>query len=222
MALLDRPFAAVYDRLMAVVEGRWLGAARHSLLQGLTEGLTEGLTGRVLEIGAGTGANFPHYPPGVRVTALDPSPHFIRRARSKLAGAAAEIGLLRADGQDLPFKDNSFDAAVATLVFCTIPDPARALAQVRRVTRPGAPLLLIEHIQAATPGKRLLQNLWNPCQRVIAGGCNVNRDTETTVRAAGFRVEEVRLLALELGLSPQILLRAANAKPASFLDSATP
>jgi ubiquinone/menaquinone biosynthesis C-methylase UbiE len=205
MALLDRPFAAVYDCLMSPIERRWLGEARRRLLAGLD--------GRVLEIGVGTGANFSHYPVGTRIVAVEPSPHYLRRARPKLARATAPTELLQADSQALPFQANSFDAAVGTLVFCTIPDPALALAQIRRVTRAGAPLLLIEHVRAGTPLKSLLQDLWNPCQRVIAGGCNVNRDTEGAVRAAGFRVEEVQVLTVEMGVSPQILLRAANAKP---------
>jgi len=204
MRVLDRPFAFLYDGIMAATERRWLGEARRRLLKGQT--------GRVLEIGAGTGANFQYYPPQARVVAVDPSPHFLSRARPKLAAAPASIDLLQADAQELPFQDDSFNAAVATLVFCTIPDPRQALAEVRRVTTAGAPLLLIEHVQAGTPGKRLLLNFWNPCQRFIAGGCNVNRDTEATVRAAGFRVDEVRVLAVEAGLAPQILLRASNAE----------
>lgn len=203
MPLLDRPFAAMYDRLIAASEHKWLGAARRQML--------ENLTGRILEIGVGTGANFSCYPPAARVTAIEPSPHFLKRARNRIAAAQASIELKEADAQDLPFADDAFDAAVATLVFCSIPDPARALVEVRRVTRPGAVLLMIEHVRAGTPGKRLLLNLWNPCQKFIAGGCNLNRDTEATVRAAGWRVDEVRVLAVELG-SPHILIKAVNAK----------
>jgi hypothetical protein len=97
-------------------------------------------------------------------------------------------------------------------VFCTIPDPLRALAEIRRVTVAGAPLLLIEHVRARTAGRRLLQNVGNPCQKILAGGCHLNRDTEATVRAAGFRVEEVEELAVEWGLMPSILVRASNDK----------
>jgi ubiquinone/menaquinone biosynthesis C-methylase UbiE len=204
MGMRDRAFAALYDRITASTERRWLGKARRQLLGGLS--------GRVLEIGAGTGANFRHYPPHVQVTAIEPSPHFLRRARMKVGGARATIVLRQADAQALPFGDAAFDAAVATLVFCTIPDPLRALAEVRRVTVAGAPLLLIEHVRARTPGIRLMQNVWNPCQKILAGGCQVNRDTEAAVRAAGFRVEEVRELAVEWGFMPVILIRATNGK----------
>jgi len=203
LALLDRPFAAMYDRIIAASEQKWLGEARRQML--------EGLTGKILEIGAGTGANFQYYSPQAQVTAIEPSQHFLKRARNKIALAQASIELKGADAEELPFPDDTFDAAVATLVFCTIPYPLQALSEVQRVTRAGAPLLMIEHVQATTPGKRLLLNLWNPCQKFLAGGCNVNRDTEATVRAAGWQVEEVRVLAVELG-APQLFIRAANCK----------
>lgn len=208
MALLDRAFAASYDRITAPIERRWLAEARHQLLSGLT--------GRVLEIGAGTGANFRYYPPHAQVTAVEPSPHFLRRARIKLAEAQATIELRQADAQVLPFGDDMFGAAVATLVFCSIPDPARALEEIRRVSVAGAPLLLIEHVRARTAGGQLMQNLWNPCQKTLGRGCHLNRDTAATVRTAGFQVEEVRELAVEWwGLMPIILIRASNAKDGS-------
>ena len=209
MPLLDRPLAALYDRLMSSSEQRWLGEARRQLLSGLA--------GRVLEIGAGTGANFQHYSAQAQVTAIEPSIHFLKRARAKIATAQASIELKEADAQALPFANDTFDAAVATLVFCTIPDPTKALSEVKRVTRGGAPLLMIEHVKAKTPGTQLLQNLWNPCQNFIGGGCNVTRDTEAVVRDAGFQIQEVRELTTELFLWPQVMIRATNPKgyPAS-------
>jgi ubiquinone/menaquinone biosynthesis C-methylase UbiE len=176
--------------------------------------MLSGLAGKILEIGAGTGANFQYYPSEAQLTAIEPSEHFLKRARPKIAAAQASIELNKADAQALPFRDDTFDTAVATLVFCTVPNPRKALAEVRRVVKANAPLLMIEHVQASTPGKRLLLDLWNPCQKFIAGGCNVNRDTEAIVRTAGFRVEEVRVQAVQLGLAPHVLIRAANIKPA--------
>jgi ubiquinone/menaquinone biosynthesis C-methylase UbiE len=154
MPLLDRPLAALYDTIISPCERRWLGEARHQLLSSLA--------GQVLEIGAGTGANFQHYPPQTQVTAIEPSVHFLKRARTKVATAKPQIDLKEGDAQALPFANDTFDAAVATLVFCTIPDPIKALAEVERVTRGGAPLLMIEHVKARTPGAQLLQNLWKP------------------------------------------------------------
>jgi ubiquinone/menaquinone biosynthesis C-methylase UbiE len=177
---------------------------------GARRGLLPDLSGEVLEIGAGTGVNFQYYSPEARVTAIEPSPNFSKRAETKLAGAQAAVELKQADVQHLPFADDAFDAAVATLVFCTIPDPMVALAEVHRVTKPGAPMLLIEHVRAQSPIKRFILNLWGPCHKVLFVGCHLNRDTEAKVRAAGFQVQEVRQLALEAGLVPIILIRAIN------------
>lgn len=200
--MFDRPLAAVYDRLGANQERRWMGDARRRLLADLK--------GDVIEIGAGTGANFQYYPPQARVTAIEPSHNFSKRAENKLAGSPATVELKQADARRLPFDDDSFDAAVATLVFCTIPDPLAALAEVHRVTKPGVPLLLKEHVRAKTSVKRFILNLWGPCHKILFVGCRLNRDTEANVRSAGFQVEEVRQLALEMGMVPVILIRATN------------
>ena len=206
MGILERPFAALYDKIIQSTETKWLRAARQNMLQGLT--------GQILEIGAGTGANFTHYSLQARVTAIEPSNHFFKRAQSKLADTSANIQLENANAENLPFKDNAFDTTIATLVFCTIHNPMKALAEVRRVTKPEGQLLLIEHVQANTPIKRLLINLWNPAQQFLAGGCNLNRDTKSNVTNAGFRIEETQLLATEIG-SPHLYIRATNLKESS-------
>lgn len=200
--MLDRPLAAVYDKLSADQERRWMGDARRRMLADLT--------GDVLEIGAGTGANFQYYPAQTRVTAIEPSPNFSKRAEAKLPNAQATVELRQADAQQLPFGDDSFDGAVATLVFCTIPDPMTALAEVHRVIKPGAPLLLIEHVRAQSAGKRFILSLWAPCHKTLFVGCHLNRDTEANVRSAGFQVEEVSQIAMEMGMVPVILIRATN------------
>ena len=202
MGLLSRPFAAIYDKLMGGSERRWLGDARRQLLVGLQ--------GYVLEVGAGTGANFPFYPPQATVVATEPSQHMLRRAAEKAAAAQAHIETKLADAQDLPFPDRTFDAVVATLVFCTVPDPLKALNEARRVAKPGAPVLMIEHVHAETPVKRLLLSAWTPAQQVIGQGCHLNRETPKSVTSAGLHLEEVRTLTTEMGLVPfvQILARA--------------
>jgi ubiquinone/menaquinone biosynthesis C-methylase UbiE len=200
MGILKRPFAATYDRLMARGERAWLSEARRDLLADLQ--------GHVLELGAGTGADFEHYPPGVTLVATEPSVHMLKRARSKAASARATIELREADAQALPFEDDTFDAVVATLVFCTIPDPHRALAEVRRVASAGAPLQLIEHVHAETPVKRLILDAWSPAQQLIGQGCHPNRETVQAVVAAGFAVEDVRELAVEFGLVRTLMVRA--------------
>lgn len=202
MGLFDRPFAALYDRIIASAEKKWLGRSRREML--------EGVAGDVLEIGAGTGANFQYYSSRAKVTATEFSRYFLKRAAVKVDRASAEIRLREADAEDLPFGDNVFDVAVGTLVFCTVPDQRKALLELKRVTKPGASLLMIEHIQAATPGKRMILRFWNPCQKVLAGGCSLDRDTESAVIAAGFKIEEVRTLLG--GISPHVLIRATNVK----------
>ena len=206
MGILERPFAALYDRAIQSLETKWLSDARQNMLHELT--------GDILEIGAGTGANFSHYSPQAKVTAIEPSKHFYKRAQSKLADYSTKIQLNTANTEDLPFSDNTFDTTIATLAFCSIPNPIKALLEVRRVTKPNRKLLLIEHVQADTPITRLLLNLWNPGQRFLAGGCNLNRDTTSNVTNAGFEIEEIKRLATEMG-SPHLYIRAANPKKSS-------
>jgi ubiquinone/menaquinone biosynthesis C-methylase UbiE len=200
MGLMSRPFAALYDRIIARAERAWIGDARRELLAGLH--------GSVLELGAGTGANFQHYPPGVTVVAVEPNPHMLRRAAARAATAPVPVALKQGDAQRLPFPDRAFDAVVATFVFCSIANPAHALAEVRRVAKPGASLLLIEHVQAKAPFKRLILNLWNPVQQLLGDGCHSNRETAKTVRNAGFLVDEEREIARELGVVPYVRIRA--------------
>ncbi|MFQ6030791.1 MAG: class I SAM-dependent methyltransferase, partial [Dehalococcoidia bacterium] len=108
MGISDRFQAAVYDRITASAERKWLGETRREVIGGLT--------GKILEIGAGTGANFQYYSPQAQVTAIEPSIHFFKRAQVKLASAQAQIELQEANAHALPFADDTFDAVVATLV----------------------------------------------------------------------------------------------------------
>lgn len=102
---------------------------------------------RVLEVGVGTGKNFPFYPTGVEVKAIDFSPRMLARARKRAAIPGTHVELLEMDIQNLAFPDNSFDTVFATFVFCSVPDPVRGLAELRRVCRPGGRLLLLEHMR---------------------------------------------------------------------------
>lgn len=200
MGLMSRPFAALYDRIIAPSERAWISDARRELLAGLQ--------GNVLELGAGTGANFQHYSPGVTVVAVEPNPHMLKRAAARAAAAPVPVALKQGDAQRLPLPDGAFDAVVATFVFCSIANPAHALAEVRRVAKPGASLLLIDHVQAKAPLKRLILNLWNPMQQLLGDGCHSNRETARTIREAGFLVEEEREIARELGVVPYVRIRA--------------
>ncbi len=175
-----RWFAAVYDRLNARAERGPLGRARRGLLAGLA--------GDVLEIGAGTGANFEHYPEAARVIALEPDPHMLRRARTRLDGLGrSNIEPRGAPAELLPVSGESFDTVVSTLVLCTVHDPAQALAEVRRVLRPQGCLLFIEHVRGDGALGRF-HDIIRPGWSWMGAGCQINRTTADTMRAAGFDV----------------------------------
>jgi ubiquinone/menaquinone biosynthesis C-methylase UbiE len=148
----------------------------------------------VIEVGVGTGKNVPYYPEGVRVTGVDLSEGMLARARRVLArhpGRAAELYLM--DAEHLPFPDAAFDEAVATFVFCSVPDPVAGLREARRVTRPGGRLRLLEHQRAdAEPLARVMDRLDGPLHR--ASGVHVARRTTANVRAAGWHLDRVERL----------------------------
>ena len=141
--------------------------------------------GDVLEIGCGTGQMLPLYREATGVVAFDPNRASLDRARRRCPGA----GLLVADAQRIPFTDASFDTVVSGLVFCSVPDAERGLAEVRRVLRPGGRLLMLEHVHASGRFGRWLLDAMQPPWTWITGGCHPNRDTESVVRQAGFRIE---------------------------------
>jgi ubiquinone/menaquinone biosynthesis C-methylase UbiE len=147
--------------------------------------------GRTLEIGCGSGYNFEHYPKGAgtKVTAFDPDPERLRSA----ARLRAPIRLARADAEQMAWPSRSFDSVVGTLVFCSIPNPAQALAEARRVLRPGGRLYLLEHVRSHHAWLGQAQDWLAPAWRWGTGGCNLNRDTEATLRAAGFEIETLQL-----------------------------
>jgi ubiquinone/menaquinone biosynthesis C-methylase UbiE len=148
-------------------------------------------SGEVLEVGFGTGLNLAFYPAGVkRLHALDPANALPERVAGRIAAAPfpVERHHLRADGR-LPFADASFDCVAMTFTLCTIPDTAAALAEIRRVLRPGAPLLFLEHGRSDAPRTARLQDFLNPLQNRIGVGCNINRKVDERIAAAGFRFD---------------------------------
>jgi SAM-dependent methyltransferase len=164
--------------------------------------LLASLSGRIIELGAGNGLNFPHYPPGVsEVVAVEPEDYLRERARRAGMGAPVPVTVIDAVADSLPFPDASFDAAVASLVLCTVPDQACALAELHRVLRVGGELRFYEHVRPNNP--RTLarwQRLddWNIWPR-LAGGCHPTRDTEAAIRDAGFIVERCRRFRFKAG-----------------------
>lgn len=176
-------FPRVYDAAMGVAERGQVGRLRRAMVSRAR--------GRVLEIGAGTGLDFPHYPPGTWVVASDPDLDMLRRARPRARAARADVLLVAADAECLPFRDGAFDEAVVGLAMCTIPHPERALAELRRTLKPGAALRLLEHVRLEQPLVGRLQDWLTPVWRRVAGGCRLNRRTAATVAASGFAVDSV-------------------------------
>lgn len=187
-----RCFAAFYDLVSRVEERHLMGRLRDELLRPLQ--------GRVLEIGAGTGLNFPHYPETVEVVATEPDPFMLRRARKKLAQAAhPRLELRQAGAEQLAFVDHSFDHVVSTLVLCTVPEPDRALSEVRRVLEPDGRFHFIEHVRGGGWLGRT-QDLVRPVWSYFAGGCVVNRRTGRLILDAGFQIERLRVEKIEFGI----------------------
>jgi ubiquinone/menaquinone biosynthesis C-methylase UbiE len=150
----------------------------------------EGLGGTVVEIGFGSGTNVPYYPREVeRVLAVDPALVGRKLAAKRLAASSVPVEFVGLDGASIPLEDQSVDNALSTWTLCTIPDVDTALREVRRVLKPGGKLLFLEHGIADDPKIAHRQNRFNPIQRRIAGGCNINRDPAALVEAAGFELE---------------------------------
>ncbi|MGD1995910.1 MAG: class I SAM-dependent methyltransferase [Anaerolineae bacterium] len=164
-------------------------------LRGLRRRTFPSLKGRVLELGVGTGANLPLYGSEARVVGLDVSGPMMVRARSRLARAS--ISLVQADAQHLPFADRSFDVVSSSLLFCSVVDPAQALAEARRTLASEGRLVLVEHTRGEGFGA-WLTDLLNPLWITFSKVCHLNRQTTQSVAAAGFRLIRVerRLLGI--------------------------
>jgi ubiquinone/menaquinone biosynthesis C-methylase UbiE len=183
--------ALIYDTLMAPLGWMGLTEARKRLVASVH--------GRVLEVGTGTGLALPGYPEGVdSITAIDIDPDGLTRARKR----RPDIQLVMANVQELPFGDRSFDFVISSLVFCSVEDPARGLAEIHRVLEPGGELRMLEHVRAPSPRLARLQDRLTPTWCWMTGGCRLNRDTFSRVQAAGFEV--TRRVQLLDGLAEEI------------------
>ncbi len=176
--------ALIYDALMAPLGWMGLTEARKRLVASVH--------GRVLEVGTGTGLALPGYPEGVKsITAIDIDPDALSRARKRRPG----VELVTANVQELPFGDRSFDFVISSLVFCSVDDPARGLAEIHRVLTPGGELRMLEHVRAPSPRTARLQDRLTPAWCWMTGGCRLNRETFSLVQATGFEVtRRVQLL----------------------------
>ena len=174
-------FARGYDRLTKSTEEAGLSDKRRALLTGAQ--------GRTLEIGAGTGVNLELYPDSVTELVLtEPDEHMRRQLEKKVAALGRPAEVVDAGGERLPFADASIDTAVATLVFCTIPDPAAAFGEIARVLRPEGRLLFLEHVRSDDPQAARWQDRLERPWGWFGRGCHPNRDTLATIEASGLEV----------------------------------
>ena len=147
--------------------------------------------GRVLEVGVGTGLNFPWYPRTVQqVTAIDVNPGVVERARHRLGQAPVPVEIEIVDGQSLPMEDHQFDTLVLTWTLCSIQDADRALQEFRRVLKPGGRVLFVEHGLADSPGVVRWQHRLTPVQKCLADGCHLNRDITGLLTRNGFDIRQ--------------------------------
>ena len=178
--------AALYDPFMRASEEACLAQWRAELLRDLS--------GEVLEVGAGTGATLEHYPKAVtRLVLCEPDPHMRRKLEAKLASFEPQnIRVSDASLDGLPFLPASFDAAVCSLVLCSVSDQKAALGQIRRVLKPGGRLVFLEHVAADSRPERLKwQRRIEPLWKRLMGNCHLTRRTAEAIEAAGFKIERI-------------------------------
>ncbi len=184
-------FARVYPRIGHAAERRGVAEHRRSLL--------DALAGRVIEVGAGNGLNFPHYPSSVtEVIAVEPEPRLHELARRAAASAPVPVTVADGAAEALPFEDGEFDAAVASLVLCSVHDQPGALAEIARVLRPGGELRYYEHVLSHRPlAARVQRALDATFYPPLAGGCHSARATGDAIRAVGFQIDREERIAFK-------------------------
>ncbi len=182
-ATWGRAFSALYDRGLRATEAAGLARMRAELLAEAG--------GRVVELGAGTGANLEHYPEVEELVLVEPDPHMTKRLRGRLAASGRTATIVEAPAERMPFEPASFDTAVVTLVLCTVPDPVATVAEIARVLKPGGRLLFLEHVRAEDPGLARRQDQLERPWRFFADGCHCNRDTVALLAASRFELGEI-------------------------------
>lgn len=187
--------ARLWNRMSHTAETRFhLGEMRDEALAGIS--------GRVLEIGCGNGINFQHYPSAVtEVVAMEPEPYLRAKAEEAAREAPVPVTVLPGTSDSLPFGDGEFDAALASLVLCTVPSQTSALAEIRRVLKPGGRLHFFEHVLDEQPKFARFQHRFDVVySRVNGWGCHADRDTTSAIETAGFEMERLRRFRHDMGV----------------------
>lgn len=179
-----------YDRwvlppvLDLVMRQRQLGKYRREVVAAAS--------GRVLEVGVGSGLNFPLYGQQVDIVfGIDPSPRLLALARRRAAAAGVRATLVLGSAAAIPLADHSVDTVVMTWTLCSIPDPLAALREMRRVLKPGGSLRFVEHGLSPDPGVERWQHRLTPTWRHVAGGCHLDRKIDDLIRSAGLDLKEL-------------------------------
>ena len=189
-------------------------AMRQKKLLPFRQRVIDAAEGRVLEIGIGSGLNFPLYGSAVAsVIGLEPSSELLNMARPRAEAAAAPITLLDASAETIPLDDGSIDTVVTTWTLCTIPNATRALAEMRRVLRPGGALLFVEHGRAPEAGVARWQDRLDPLWSQLAGGCHLNRKMDDLICGNGFRIDALENARIA-GPKTHTYLYQGRARPA--------
>ncbi|MDV6377466.1 class I SAM-dependent methyltransferase [Sporosarcina sp. GW1-11] len=190
-------FPKLYDLAMKPLEATRFKKVRTDLVQTAT--------GNVLEIGSGTGINFPYYRDADQVVAVEPNPSMSKRAVHRGKNASVRIIVHEASAESLPFDDNTFDTVIATLVFCTIPDPYKALQEIQRVSKVNARILFFEHVRMEQQLLGKTQDFLNPIWQMICDGCQLNRDTLNMITYSGIEITKIESLYAKLFLTIECL-----------------
>ena len=197
------------DHPIASAAYEWLAGRRliQRFMEPLRQEAVEQASGLVLEVGAGSGRNFPWYMPEhvERVEAVEPDATMLRYARERLSYARVPISLVQTPAEALSFADATFDSAVATLVFCSVFDLLQALREVRRVMKPKGSIFLVEHVCAQGKWAAHIQDTLVPLTTRLAGNCHWNRDTAQALTQSGFEIVSLRCLR---GIQPILILHA--------------
>jgi ubiquinone/menaquinone biosynthesis C-methylase UbiE len=182
----------IYDAFTAGLDRKGFGQRRDRQVAELR--------GDVLEVGAGTGLNLPRYRSADLLVALEPHRTYSQRLRARAGAAHVPVEVVAGTAEELPFADESFDNVVTTLSLCSVGDLDVALAEIRRVLRPGGALHFLEHVRGEGATARWQDRL-TPIQRRIADGCHLNRDTAAAILQAGFEITELERFAMPAGAS---------------------